>query len=71
MHERFFIIKKFKKYFDGFLKYFITFVKEKSQKNITSYTKILVQITVKKLVMCWAWLGLKAWALAWLYLAWA
>jgi hypothetical protein len=48
MHERFFIIKKFKKYFDGFLKYFITFVKEKLQKNETYSVNILVQVIAKK-----------------------
>ena len=48
MHERFFIIKKFKKYFDGFLKSFIVFVKEKLPKDKTYFVNVLVQIIVKK-----------------------
>jgi hypothetical protein len=34
MHRHLFFLKKIKKYFDGILKYFIMFVKEKLPKNI-------------------------------------
>jgi len=42
MHGRLFLLKKFKKYFDGFLKGFIVFVKEKLPKNKIYYPNILV-----------------------------
>ena len=43
-----FFIKKFKKYFDGFLRSFIVFVKEKLPKDKTYFVNVLVQIIVKK-----------------------
>jgi len=47
MHGRLFFLKKFKKYFDGFLKSFIVFVKENLPKDKTYFVNVLVQIIVK------------------------
>ena len=48
MHGGFYLFKKFKKYPKCFLKSFIVFFKEKSQKKKTYFINILVQIIIKE-----------------------